>query len=167
MLLNLVLLGGRHAKARLEVHDVVFVAAAKLADAYDTLRAGWFGDANHLHIDGWQQVHAVDGYQVQLKTTPAATDAPKLYFIHHGGYLADRFGEEHSYCLVVAANKTAAKQQAKAKIPANWQKPHADHLEQLDDVTEVSTVCGKYFVHLEPGAADLTNPWQNDYIVLS
>lgn len=167
MLLNLVLLGGRHAKARLELHDVVFVAAEHLADAHRQLINAWFADPAGLHIDGWQQISQVDGYYVQLKTEPAATDAQKLFFVHHGGYLAERFGEDHTYCLVVAANKSDAKQKAKQLMPANWQKPHTDHLEQLDDVSEVTTSCGQFFIHLVPGAPDTPNVWQNDYIVLT
>lgn len=163
----LVLLGGRHAKARLEVHDVVFVVADQLTDAYPQLRRSWFGSAEHLHIDGWLAIEQVEGYQVTVSTTPAAGQPLKLFFIHHGGYLSNRFGEEHQYCLVVAKDKTSAKQQAKQYLPPEWDKPHTDHLELLDDVSEVTIAGGQHFITLHKADTPVSNVWQNSYIVLS
>ena len=166
-MLYLVLLGGRHPKARLEVHDVVFVAGETLTATYADLKNSWFGSPSHLHIDGWQEVAQVDGYQVLVTAQPQPADGLKLFFIHHGGYLPSQFGEEHRYCLVVAKDHASAKQQAKQHIPAQWDKPHADHVELLDDVSEVTIAGGRQFITLQQADAVQQNQWQNSYIVLS
>ena len=42
--LFMVMLGGRHARANTEVHDVVFAVADSLEDSYPQLKNAWFGE---------------------------------------------------------------------------------------------------------------------------
>ncbi len=49
--LFMVMLGGRHARANTEVHDVVFAVADSLEDSYPQLKNAWFGEQKGLHID--------------------------------------------------------------------------------------------------------------------
>lgn len=58
--------GGKHPKAKVEVHDVAFVVADTLQAAYPALREAWFGSAAGLHIDGWMKVDGVEGWKVEL-----------------------------------------------------------------------------------------------------
>ena len=104
--LFMVMLGGRHARANTEVHDVVFAVADSLEESYPQLKNAWFGEQKGLHIDAWTQVNGIEcrgkKYQIQFSDAqPQVTDA-KLWLINLGGYDAREFGELHRYVLVVA-----------------------------------------------------------------
>jgi hypothetical protein len=58
--LFMVMLGGRHARANTEVHDVVFAVADSLEESYPQLKNAWFGEQKGLHIDAWMQVNGVE-----------------------------------------------------------------------------------------------------------
>ena len=66
--LFMVMLGGRHAKAITEVHDVVMAIGDDLHEIIPQLKQAWFGELKGLHIDAWAQfsgVHAVSaGYRL-------------------------------------------------------------------------------------------------------
>ena len=50
-MLFVVMLGGKHPKAKIEVHDVVFVTGNSIEDCYPELRAQWFGSAAGFVVD--------------------------------------------------------------------------------------------------------------------
>ena len=50
-MLFVVMLGGKHPRAKIEVHDVVFAVADTLQHTYTQLRDGWFGSPKGVHID--------------------------------------------------------------------------------------------------------------------
>ena len=85
-MLFVVMLGGKHPRARIEVHDVVFVVAETLQATYPQLRDAWFGSPKGVHIDSWMAVDGVDGWKIQLSHLAPAAGAQRLYFIniHHG-----------------------------------------------------------------------------------
>src|SRR5690606_12854879 len=111
--LFIVLLGGKHPRARIEVHDIVAATGERLADTYPQLREQWFGAANGLHIDAWMQVSGIDGYQLHFSNSAPAAGEPRLYLINLGGYTREEFGEAHRYLLVTAATRAEAKQKGK------------------------------------------------------
>jgi len=51
MKLFAIYLGGKTETSLIEVHDVRFVIAEKMEDAYDTLRSEWWGVPESLHLD--------------------------------------------------------------------------------------------------------------------
>ena len=63
-MLYVVMLGGRHPRAKIEVHDVVFAVAESLEGTYSQLREGWFGSPAGMHIDSWMAVDGVEGYKL-------------------------------------------------------------------------------------------------------
>lgn len=162
--LFVVMLGGRHPKAFIELHDVTFTFAATLEDTIPMLKQHWFGDSVGLHIDSWMRIDGVDGYQVRKSTQRAGATDPKLYFINFGGYIPGNFGEEHSYELVVATNREQAKVIAKQRRNRQWFKPHTDFLADIDDCIELAEL-GGHFVQLVPGPHAQTHIVQ-DYIVI-
>jgi hypothetical protein len=107
-MLFVVMLGGKHPRAKIEVHDVVFAAADTLQASYPQLRDGWFGSPKGVHIDGWMAVDGVDGWKVEFSNLAPEAHAHHLYFINLGGYEANSFGEAHHYLLVVARNRVLA-----------------------------------------------------------
>jgi len=163
--LFVVMLGGRHARANTEVHDVVFAVAPGIEQSYPQLRQQWFGDAAGLHLDSWMTVDGVAQWQVRLSADVPAADAPRLYFVNLGGYVAGEFGEAHRYLLVVADDPADAKRKALRQAGAAWIKPHRDALFEVDSCLPVGPIGGLH-VHLVPGAHEGIR-CQSDYIVIS
>lgn len=163
--LFVVMLGGRHARANTEVHDVVFAVATDIAQTYAQLRQQWFGEPDGLHLDSWMTVDGVEQWQVRLSDKVPALDAPKLYFVNLGGYLAGEFGEAHRYLLVVANDAVQAKRKALAQAEAEWIKPHRDALLEVDSCLPLGRI-GRLHVQLIPGAHSGIH-CQSDYVVIS
>jgi hypothetical protein len=149
-MLFIVMLGGKHRQAKIEVHDVVFVAGDSLQGCYRQLRESWFGLQDGLHIDSWLEVDGIEDYRIQLSALAPAAGEPRLYFINLGGYERGVFGEAHRYVLVTARNKTEAKALGKQRMLAGWLKPHTDALLDVDDCLPVDQAGGHY-VHLVRG----------------
>ncbi|MBK5005311.1 DUF1543 domain-containing protein [Pseudomonas sp. S60] len=161
-MLYVVMLGGRHPGAKIEVHDVVFAQAETLQHTYPQLRDAWFGSLQGLHVDSWLEVDGVDGQRIEWHTQPPARGANRLYFINLGGYERGVFGEAHRYLLVSARNKTDAKALGKLQMAAGWLKPHTDALLNVDDCLAIDQVGGLH-LHLVPGPHKPTVA-RNDYI---
>ena len=68
-MLFVVMLGGKHPRARIEVHDVVFAVADTLEATYPQLRDAWFGSPKGVHIDSWMAVDGVENVVNQLTLT--------------------------------------------------------------------------------------------------
>ena len=163
--LFIVLLGGKHPRARIEVHDIVAATGERLADTYPQLREQWFGAANGLHIDAWMQVSGIDGYQLHFSNSAPAAGEPRLYLINLGGYTREEFGEAHRYLLVTAATRAEAKQKGKRQFHASWLKPHTDAVVDVDDCLPLDFVNGAH-IQLIPGA-HIAPHFENDYILLN
>ena len=163
-MLFVVMLGGKHPKAKIEVHDVVFVTGNRIEDCYPELRAQWFGSAAGMHIDSWMQVDGVEGYQVRFSEQAPAADELRLFFINLGGYTPGTFGEDHHYLLVTAQDKAQAKQKGKMHLPKSWDKPHTDAVLDVDECIAIDQIGGRY-VRLIPGQHKET-VHQSDYIIL-
>ncbi len=163
-MLFVVMLGGKHPKAKIEVHDVVFVTGNSIEDCYPELRQQWFGTMAGMHIDSWMQVDGVEGYQVRFSEQAPAADELRLFFINLGGYTPGAFGEDHHYLLVTAKDKTEAKQKGKMHLPKSWDKPHTDAVLDVDDCIAIDQIGGRY-VRLSPGQHKET-VHQSDYIIL-
>lgn len=163
-MLFVVMLGGKHPRAKIEVHDVVFAIADSLEATYPQLRQGWFGAPAGLHIDAWMRVDGVDGWKVELSPLAPLPGLPRLYFINLGGYEANTFGEAHHYLLVVAQDKNQAKSRAKQHMFKHWQQAHTDVLLDVDDCLPIDQVSGRY-IHLIEGEHRGVIQ-HNDYIVI-
>jgi hypothetical protein len=163
-MLFVVMLGGKHPRAKIEVHDVVFAIADSLEASYPQLRRDWFGSTTGLHIDAWMRVEGVEGWRVELSQLAPLPNAPRLYFINLGGYESNAFGEAHHYILVVAHNKNEAKSKGKQHMLKHWAKSHTDTLMDVDDCLPIDHVSGRY-IHLVEGEHGGVIQ-HNDYIVL-
>jgi hypothetical protein len=164
VVLHVFMLGGRHARARIEVHDVAFANVERIEDAYPQLRQDWFGAVKGLHIDGWLAVEGVEDYRVGFGNAAPAPDAPRLFFVNLGGYVPGALGEVHDYLLLVAPDLATARIKAKALRDAQWIKPHTDALLDVDDCIAIDQVGGRY-VQLERAAHGGIEQ-VSDYIVI-
>lgn len=167
--LFIVMLGGRHARANTEVHDVVLAIGDSLEDVYPQLKNAWFGEQKGLHIDAWAQIYGVafEGKNYQIQFTDAAPNQAdqKLYLLNLGGYDAREFGELHRYVLVVAQNAMVAKQRGKAYFAQHWQKQHTDRVLDVDDCIAIDQVHGRYVQLIEGEFSG--NQWENTYLMLN
>lgn len=167
--LFIVMLGGRHARANTEVHDVVLAVGGSLEEVYLQLKNAWFGEQKGLHIDAWAQVYGVafEGKNYQIQFTDAAPNQAdqKLYLLNLGGYDAGEFGELHRYVLVVAQNAMVAKQRGKAYFAQHWQKQHTDRVLDVDDCIAIDQVHGRYVQLIEGEFSG--NQWENTYLILN
>jgi hypothetical protein len=166
--LFIVMLGGRHARANTEVHDVVLAVGDALQDIYPQLKQAWFAEQKGLHIDAWAQINGItfEGKQYRLQfgnAAPKQTDE-KLWLINLGGYDAREFGELHRYVLVVAQNARLARQHGKTRLLGHWQKPHTDRVLEVDDCIVIDQVHGRYVQLIEGSFAG--NRWENTYLVI-
>lgn len=113
--LYMVLLGSKAEGRNVEQHDFFFGVATSLAQLVPQLNAFWPEAGKSLHIDGWREVTAVDGYRVEVYQKTAEDPIPeqRLFFINLGGYTAGRLEEQHYTLLSVCADKAEATQRAK------------------------------------------------------
>ncbi len=166
--LFIVMLGGRHARANTEVHDVVLAVGDSLEDIYPQLKSAWFGEQKGLHIDAWMKVSGLEfenkKYQIQWSNAQPNASEQKLWLINLGGYDAHEFGELHRYVLVVAQNAKAAKEKGKANFAQHWQKQHTDRVLDVDDCIAIDHVYGRY-VQLREGEFK-QEYWENTYLTL-
>tara|TARA_R110002126_G_scaffold160458_9_gene308104 strand:- start:178 stop:672 length:495 start_codon:yes stop_codon:yes gene_type:complete len=163
-MLYMVMLGGTHPKANIELHDVVFVAGDSLKHTYPQLRALWFAEPEGLHIDAWMAISGVEQYAVTLADSPGESNL-KLFFINLGGYFASVFGEDHRYLVLVAENTRHAKQLAKQQLIPKWDKPHTDNVFEIEQCVAIEQVAGRY-IQLHPAPHDGCY-FENDYIVIA
>nr|WP_257227123.1 DUF1543 domain-containing protein [Acinetobacter sp. YH12069] len=164
------MLGGRHARANVEVHDVILAVGDSLEAVYPQLRNAWFGEQKGLHIDAWAKISGVacEGKNYQIQFTDAAPNPAdeKLWLINLGGYIASEYGEQHRYVLVTGQNAMVAKQRGKTYFDAHWQKQHTDRVLDVDDCIAIDHVHGRY-VQLVATDAVIQSQWANDYILIN
>jgi hypothetical protein len=162
--LFIVLLGGKHPRASIEVHDIIAATGEQLSDTHGQLKQHWFGSPEGLHIDAWMQISGADGYQLHFSDSAPAPDEPRLYLINLGGYLPEEFGEAHRYVLVTARTPAEAKHKGKQQLLASWHKPHTDAVIDVDACLPLDFVNGAH-IHLKPGP-HAPPYFENDYLVI-
>ena len=166
--LFIVMLGGRHARANTEVHDVVLAVGESLEDTYPQLKNAWFAEQKGLHIDAWAKINGLEfeGKSYALQFTNAAPNPAdeKLWLINLGGYDPHEFGELHRYVLIVAQNAMVAKQRGKAYFARHWQKQHTDRVLDVDGCLAIDQVYGRYVQLVEGSFSD--NHWENTYLTI-
>ena len=166
--LFIVMLGGRHARANTEVHDVVLAIGESLEDTYPQLKNAWFAEQKGLHIDAWAQINGLEfegkSYALQFTDAQPQQSDEKLWLINLGGYDPREFGELHRYVLVVAQNAMVAKQRSKAYFARHWQKQHTDRVLDVDDCIAIDQVYGRYIQLIEGNF--FGNCWENTYLTI-
>lgn len=111
----MLLLGSKAPGRHVEQHDFFFGIATSLKELVPDIKKFWRGAAANVHIDGYREVKAVDGYKIEVVPYDGAaeTQPEKLFFINLGGYIAGRLEEQHYVILSVNADRGQAIQNAK------------------------------------------------------
>jgi hypothetical protein len=157
--LFLVVLGGRLARANIELHDVRFVAAASIEDAFPLLRQQWFGSRRGLHLDSYLELNFVDGYRVELRNEPFP-GSDRLWFVNFGGYDPEELAELHRFSLFVAPTARAAAGRARRSLLPQAIQRHKDDLHAVDDCLALERV-QTWWVHLVPDGR--SQPFRPDW----
>lgn len=153
--LHMFYLGGNAGRSNIEVHDIQFAVCDDYREAVPALKAAWFGDADKIHIDGWQIVEWADGYDVCVSeeeehTAMPSEHAPRLYFANVGGYRAGQLAEAHVFGLFAAATPAEAKQKAlQTLLPDSYMQRHKDNLKDVDNLLALDRI-GKHVIRLVP-----------------
>lgn len=148
-----VYVGGSIAGAHVELHDMRFAVARAIEDAFDDLRAQWWGEPKSLHLDAWGAIEHADGYDVSVVEAPPGGQDVRLYFLNLGGYDATLFTELHENLFIVAPDARAAKARAIARVK-HWLAPHKDHIAEIHEAIDVADAAGpSTYLRLTPAPA--------------
>jgi len=116
--LYMLLLGSKAKGRHVEQHDIFFGIGTSLKELIPAIKTFWPEAGSSLHIDGWREVNAVDGYSVKvvLKENGVQQSTDKLFFINLGGYLSNKLEEQHYQVLTVQPDRALAIKEAKRAI---------------------------------------------------
>ncbi|MCH4886594.1 DUF1543 domain-containing protein [Acidaminobacter sp. JC074] len=139
--LFMITIGGKTDKSNIEVHDIRFVASQSIEGTYESLKSTWFGTEKSLHIDRYQIINQVDGYDISL--SDKASDI-KLYMVNLGGNEKASYLEWHKNLLIASRSKSEAIDLA-TKAYKDIKDLHLDNIVDINDVLQ-----GQEKIHLKP-----------------
>ncbi len=148
--------GGNAGHSNIEVHDIQFVICERYEDAIPILKSRWFGDADKIHIDGWQVINWADGYDVSVTDKPSESEE-RLFFVNVGGYEKGNLAELHEFGLFVAKTPEEAKAKGLQSLLIGFEQQHKDNLKDVDDVIEISELDGEH-IHLQKNTDGSAEP---------
>lgn len=160
--LFMLLLGSKGPGRHIEQHDIFFGIGASLKELVPDIKAFWRNTGTSLHIDGYREVNAVEGYEI--KVIPKGEDFTpsnnKLFFVNLGGYIADTLAEQHHIVLTVQPDKGPAIQESKKTVfyrAGNMSSTHVDdkYGVDVDDIYNIqdllsSDLKNKYHIQITP-----------------
>ena len=163
-----ILLGSKARNRNVEQHDYFFCIAYTLKELVPEIKSFWPEAGNSIHLDGWREVNAVNGYEIKviLKEEEADTSGKKLFFINLGGYQHGKLEEQHYTVLSVQDNRADAVQDAKKTVffKTNTIKGANSHIDEkygidVDDIYQIEDILSpaqkaKYHIQITP-AKDL------------
>jgi hypothetical protein len=179
--LYMVLIGCKPEGRHTEQHDIFFGIAESMKALLPDIIAFWPEAKGDLHIDGWREVHQVDGFDLMIEERSAnkAEQSHQLFFINLGGYKENEFDEFHYKLLVAAADKAEAVKRAKATAfykhtQFEGAKSHIDDkygvdVDDLYQIEEVLTASAKnqFMIILTPSSETKEDQLHLGYFKLS
>ena len=115
----MLLLGSKAKGRHIEQHDVFFGIATSIKELVPLLKKFWPEAGNSLHVDGWREVHYVNGYKVDIADKHEAVmndTSNRLFFINLGGYQPNKLEEQHYMVLTAQKDRGVAIQEAKKTV---------------------------------------------------
>lgn len=95
------ILGAVPKGRNIEQHDVFFGIAEHLKDLVPAMKNFWPEAKGKIHIDCYQEVRFVDGYEIKIVEKTSEVSKDHLFFINLGGYQPGKFEEFHKQYLMV------------------------------------------------------------------
>ena len=142
--LFMILLGCKPPGRHVEQHDFFFGIAASLKDLKGEMQAFWPEAKGRIHIDGWREVNAVDGYRVNIVPKhEVLNQGKKLFFINLGGYQPNKFEEQHYVIITAKENSASALKHAKSAL--FFQNSNSSHVDDkygidVDDIYQIEDI---------------------------
>jgi hypothetical protein len=142
-----VILGATPKGRNTEQHDVFFGIAKSLKELVPAMKKFWPEANGKIHIDCYQEVQFVDGYEVKVVEKREENSEQNLFFINLGGYHPGKFEELHEQFLMV--DQTMSKiirRVKKSDFYKNMSFPEAvSHIDDkygvdIDDVFKVTDI---------------------------
>ena len=97
-----------------EQHDIFFGIGSSLKELVPQMNAFWPEAKGKIHIDAWQKVSFVDGYEIEVVSKESQIkQEEQVFFLNLGGYKDGEFEEYHYKIVTVAKTKAAAIKKAK------------------------------------------------------
>ena len=113
MKLFYIILGASVKGRTIEQHDVFFGIGKKLKDLVPYIKDFWPEAGSDLHLDAYQEVKFVDGYEIKIVEKGIHKSDNHLFFINLGGYKTGSFEEFHEQHLMVGKKMSEVIKRAK------------------------------------------------------
>lgn len=144
--LFVIVVGGRHPRAAIEVHDVRLIEAETLEGCWPAIIDGWWGRKSSVHIDAW--------CAIPLEDAPAGPRPRRLWLADVGGYAHGDFAEAHRYLLVSATDSASARRIAR-RAAGHDDAAHIDALVDVDALVELRASAGRSLPDYPEGVVTL------------
>lgn len=95
------ILGATPKGRNTEQHDVFFGIAETLKDLIPDIKRFWPEAKGKIHIDGYQELQFVDGFELKIVEKNSELSENHLFFINLGGYEPGKFEELHQQYMMV------------------------------------------------------------------
>ena len=95
------ILGATPKGRNIEQHDVFFGISETLKDLVPDMKKFWPEANGQIHIDCYQEVKFVDGFEVKIIDKISQVSEEQIFFINLGGYQPGNFQEFHQQYLMV------------------------------------------------------------------
>lgn len=95
------ILGATPKGRNTEQHDVFFGIAETLKDLIPDMKRFWPEAKGKIHIDGYQELQFVDGFELKIVEKNSELSEKHLFFINLGGYEPGKFEELHQQYMMV------------------------------------------------------------------
>lgn len=139
----IIYLGGKHPKANIEVHDLVFTTGQTIESCFSFCIENWF--ANNTYSNTRTNPHIDGYYQLELPKNYVSSGEYSLFCLNYGGYLPNQLAEMHEFIIVFAKDKNNAIRQSNKKLKLKFALLHMDNCLQLDELINVSELLGLKF----------------------
>jgi hypothetical protein len=150
---------------RLHPSDIFLGIAGSIASLFPDIKAFW--PEGRVHIDAWREVNKVEDHRISITAKNDAANigavTGKLFLLNLGGYLENRFEEQHYLVLTVKPDKGAATKEAKStlfyqhnQIPGGTSHIDDRYGIDVDDIYEIEELLSpaqkeKYRIEIMPG----------------
>jgi hypothetical protein len=106
--LFMILLGSKARNRNVEQHDFFFGIGDSLQSLVPAMQDFWPEAGSSLHIDGWREIHVVEGHRVNIFPKTTLNNPKRLFFINLGGYQSGKLEEQHYTLLTVQEDRKNA-----------------------------------------------------------
>lgn len=166
MKLFYIILGAEPEGRNTEQHDVFFGIAESLKDLVPQMISFWPEAKGKIHIDAYQEVKFVEGFEIKIVEKTAESQENQLFFINLGGYHPSQFQELHSHFLMAGSSMSEIIKKSKKTefYKTMGFKDAPSHIDDkfgvaIDDISKVNDILPtsmkeKYSVILEKSEAE-------------